>query len=150
MIKHFKYLWYVIKHKHFVFIECCKLGIPWRGVLHDWHKFSPSEWFPYVEKFYGGVNNKAQFKMAWFHHQKYGRHHWQWHCMPAIDGSIEAMPMTQNDLLEMMADWKGAGRAQGNTIGSLAFYKSNKDKMILHPDSRQWIESYIGYQRGEE
>ena len=38
-----KYLLYLIKHKWLVFLECCKAGIPWRGILHDLSCFLPSE-----------------------------------------------------------------------------------------------------------
>ena len=47
-MKHLKYLCYVLRHKWYVFIECCKLGIPVRGLVHDLSKFRPSEWFPYA------------------------------------------------------------------------------------------------------
>lgn len=51
--KHIKYFKYLLKHKYYCFIECCKLGIPWRGLVHDLSKFLPCEWFAYVEYFYG-------------------------------------------------------------------------------------------------
>lgn len=84
-MKHFKYLKYVLKHKWFVFIECCRLGIPVRGLLHDLSKFRPSEWFPYVEKFYGGWKDidafhpvTESFSYAWLLHQHRNPHHWQY------------------------------------------------------------------------
>ena len=86
-MKHFHYLSYVLRHKFFVFVECCKLGIPWLGFIHDWSKFRPSEWFPYVEHFYGkgkgikegrdetgyyqaGTTGDLPFDFAWLLHQK--------------------------------------------------------------------------------
>ena len=33
----------VTKHKWLVFKLCCRAGIPWRGFMHDWSKFSPTE-----------------------------------------------------------------------------------------------------------
>lgn len=53
MKAHLAYLWYVLRHKWFVFLECWRLGIPWLGVVHDMSKFTPGEWFPYVNHFYG-------------------------------------------------------------------------------------------------
>lgn len=38
---HLAYLWYVLRHKYFVFVECCRLGVPWRGLVHDLSKLSP-------------------------------------------------------------------------------------------------------------
>ena len=47
-----RYFRSVLRHKWFVFLECCKLGIPWLGVIHDLSKFLPSEFIPYARWFY--------------------------------------------------------------------------------------------------
>jgi len=52
-VKHLAYLRYVLRHKWFVLLACWRAGLYWRGIVHDWHKFLPSEWFPYVEHFHG-------------------------------------------------------------------------------------------------
>jgi hypothetical protein len=49
----FKYLWYIIKHKWYVLIECWRRGLIWRGITHDLSKLRPSEFFPYMHYFYG-------------------------------------------------------------------------------------------------
>ncbi len=156
MIKHFKYLSYVLRHKWFVFIECYKMGMLWLGIIHDWSKFLPSEWFPYVEHFHGkgegiktgrdetgyykptDTGDKA-FDFAWLLHQKRNRHHWQWWILPEDDGGEIVMEMPVEYRLEMLCDWFGAGRAQG-TPDVTAWYNKNKDKMRLHPNTRQSIE----------
>lgn len=94
-MKYFRYLNYVIRHKWFVFLECCKLGIPYLGIIHDWSKVLPSEFIPYARYFYGekGDNIKKSrdktgyykpydtgnslFDFAWLLHQKRNKHHWQ-------------------------------------------------------------------------
>jgi hypothetical protein len=100
MIHHIQYLWYVLRHKWFVFVECCRLGIPIRGVLHDLSKFRPREWFAYASYFYGEkitdpsklttVDGKLvplkqppadvrdAFDVALNHHYKSNPHHWQY------------------------------------------------------------------------
>lgn len=40
---------------------------------------------------------------------------------------------------EMLADWRGAGRATGNP-DTKAWYLKNRHNMRLHPDTRVWIE----------
>ena len=51
---HLSYARYVLRHKWFVFQACRTLGVPfWQAVVHDWSKFLPSEWVPYVRFFYG-------------------------------------------------------------------------------------------------
>jgi len=51
--REFKYAWYIIRHKWFVFLECGKRGLVWRGITHDLSKLRPSEWAPYADYFYG-------------------------------------------------------------------------------------------------
>lgn len=83
-----RYLRYLLRHKWFVFIECCKLGIPWRGIVHDLSKFLPSEWSPYMWYYYGpwqpGKQPSAliaKYEMAWLRHQHRNLHHWEmWIC----------------------------------------------------------------------
>ena len=54
-----KYLWYVIRHKWFVFVECCKDGIAWQGLVHDLSKLRLSEFMPYATHFYGKVSKNC-------------------------------------------------------------------------------------------
>ena len=53
MTKYLKYLWYVIRHKWYVGIECFKKGLYWQGLVHDSSKLFPSEFIPYARYFYG-------------------------------------------------------------------------------------------------
>ncbi len=49
MREHAHSLRYWLRHKWFVFIECCNLGVPlWIAILHDWDKLLSDEWFPYA------------------------------------------------------------------------------------------------------
>jgi hypothetical protein len=126
--KHLKYLSYVARHKWFVYQEARRLGVGWLGAIHDLSKFRPDEWRPYAEHFYGKgrVNPRgttgyykptdtgdAAFDYAWLLHQKRNKHHWQWWCLPEDDGGIKVLEMPPRYLREMLADWRGAGMAQG-------------------------------------
>ena len=42
LINIFKHLHTVNKHKWLVFKFACKVGIPWRGLVHDLSKYSPT------------------------------------------------------------------------------------------------------------
>ena len=44
----------VLTHKWYVFIYCCKLGIPWQGIKHDLSKFSWTEFSESVKYYQGG------------------------------------------------------------------------------------------------
>lgn len=153
MKMYLKYIRSVSRHKWFVFLECCKEGIPLRGLLHDMSKFLPSEFFPYARFFNGDRRNKPAyykpygtgddaFDFAWLRHQKRNQHHWQWWVLPEDDGGTKVMPMSDIFRLEMWCDWRGAGKAynNGNTV---EWYDNNKGNMQLHPETRAWIESKV-------
>jgi hypothetical protein len=157
MTKHLRYAKYIFRHKWFVFVAGCKLGVPFLAALHDNSKFRPSEWIPYVNFFYGkkavqvrdstgyykptGTGNAA-FDYAWLLHQKRNKHHWQWWTLPEDEGGLKVLPMPDKYRREMLADWIGAGRAQ-NTPGVKGWYAANKHKMTLHPETRAWIEAQL-------
>ena len=60
MKKHFQYARYIFRHKWFVFVECAKRGLWWRGFMHDMSKLLPSEWLPYANFFYGPKKEDAR------------------------------------------------------------------------------------------
>jgi Family of unknown function (DUF5662) len=148
-----------LRHKWYVFCECIKRGLWWRGVKHDWSKFLPSEWVPYTHFFYPNGHARprrdatgyyrptdtgdAAFDFAWLLHQKRNRHHWQWYVLPEDDGGVKVLPMSVDDRTEMLCDWKGAGRALGRP-DTRAWYEKNKGHIQLHPDTRVWIERELG------
>jgi hypothetical protein len=143
---HAQYLAYVLRHKFFVYQEGRKLGVSrLQLILHDFQKFSPAEWSPYVAMFYGDDPEAAEdaFDRAWLHHQKLGgKHHWQWHILPLDDGGFKALAMPDRYRREMLADWKGAGRALGKS-DTKAWYLANRDRIVLHPDTRLWAEEAL-------
>ena len=158
MRAHIVYFWYVIQHKWFVFIECCRLGVIYRGVVHDLSKLRPSEWFPYVHSFYNPDGSKrnvrdetgyydptkmgAEFDRAWLFHQHRNPHHWQYWLLTQDKNKNKEMPMPDTYRKEMLADWRGAGKAQGKP-NTYKWYLANKDKMKLHPETRAWIEEHL-------
>jgi hypothetical protein len=152
--KHLKYLSYVARHKWFVYQEARRLGVGWLGAIHDLSKFRPDEWRPYAEHFYGKgrVNPRgttgyykptdtgdAAFDYAWLLHQKRNKHHWQWWCLPEDDGGIKVLEMPPRYLREMLADWRGAGMAQGRPY-TWEWYEKNKSRIQLAPLGREWVE----------
>ena len=150
MIKNIKYLRFVIVHKWFVFLECCKRGIVWQGIIHDWTKFLPVEWFPYVTNFYGKAehkeSNKPAYDYAWLHHQKLNKHHWQWWVLHRDYGEIEALPIPDKYRKEMLSDWIGVGRAFGCKDGlsdAREWYLKARDNMVIHDKTKEWIEKEL-------
>lgn len=155
---HFKHLSYIIRHKWYVMLECFKCGLYWRGITHDLSKLRPEEFLPYSNYFHGDIKRgrdstgyykptdtgDASFDYAWFLHQKRNDHHWQWWVYPDEGEKVKVLKMSHKAMVEMLCDWRGAGIAQG-TPDTLAWYTKNKHKMLLHPETRTWIEKEIGY-----
>ena len=146
-----KNLAYILKHKYYVFIECCKLGMPLRGIIHDFSKFSPSEFKPYAMYFFsenGKELYRQEFDKAWLHHHRSNKHHWEYwveHMYLEVSEGFVFKPikMPEKYMKEMLADWRGAGRAINGTDDTFGFYLKNKDKMILHHETREWIEQQL-------
>jgi len=160
MRKHWLYLKAVVRHKWFVFLACFDMGVPiWWAILHDWDKFTPAMWGPYVDYFYGswrGPNPDrnlkaplevyAPFERAWNGHQKLNKHHWQYWVRLGDDGTTLCLAMPDRHRREMVADWMGAGRAYvkgWNRAEPLAWYEQNKHKMQLHTDTLVWVERQL-------
>lgn len=168
MNKYFQYFRYILKHKYFVFIEACKLGIPWRGFMHDMSKLLPSEFLAYTEKFYGGristeyfdivakygcpemapwgVTIEDKFTIAWLKHQHRNKHHWEyWVFNPDKNdgGSRYSVGMPKKYLKEMLADWRGAGKAITGKDDTKEWYLKNKTNIVLRNEDRQWIEQQL-------
>ena len=87
------------------------------------------------------------FDFAWLLHQKRGRHHWQWWVLPEDEGRLKVLEMPDPYRREMLADWIGAGKAQGHP-DVVAWYRKHRDKMMLHPETRRWIEERLGVLAG--
>lgn len=169
MKKYIKYLWYVIRHKWYVGVECFRMGLYWRGITHDLSKLRPSEFIPYARYFYGnngditrgrdksgsyraGETIDDKFNLAWLLHQKRNRHHWQWWLLPLDDGGTKIVQMDTDTINEMVCDWVGAGKAMGKFspkndiyLETRNWYKQNKERMVLNKIERNYIESLIGY-----
>lgn len=149
-MKYWRYLLYVIRHKWFVFVACCQMGIPFAGLTHDLSKFLPDELIPYAEYFYGGHprENKPEwvqeaFDRAWLKHQRRSGHHWQAWILRFDDGGEKLIEMPDRYRDEMLADWMGAGRSQGKP-DTAAWYRKNREKIQLHPLTRVYVDGFLG------
>lgn len=149
MKRHFAYLKYVLRHKWFVCIACRDCGVStWRAVIHDWHKFLPSEWGPYARTFYKPDGSKQyveslEFSLAWNLHQKRGKHHWQHWLITWDRGTTEPLPMKEKYWREMVADWLGAGKAITGRWGAVDWYMKNAKNIQLHPSTRMHVERLL-------
>jgi len=168
---HWKYAQYVLRHKFYVMQECFKYGLWWQGLTHDWSKFLPDEWVPYAKFFYGeftwkkiadiswvqrtmGAEDshakeywKQRFDVAWNLHQKRNRHHHQFYLLTMDSVDLVVLDMPDKYRKEMLADWRGAGRAINGFDDTRNWYLKNRDKMKFHPDTQAWVERELSIEQ---
>jgi hypothetical protein len=77
-------------------------------------------------------------------HQKRNKHHWQFwvHVYDTSEAVCRATQMPERFAREMVADWVGAGTAQGHP-DCRVWYAKHKSRMCLHPDTRILVETLI-------
>ena len=142
---HLRYLWYVLRHKYYVFLWACKLGIGWRGLLHDLSKFRPCEWFPYARHFYGmdAKSDEAciSFLFAVHLHHKKNDHHHQWWVLPGDGPLVKTWKMSEPAVRELLADWLGVADALGTDAWE--WYLANGHRLMLHSDTRHIVETAL-------
>lgn len=152
--KVFGHLRTVLKHKRWVFYYACKLGIPWRGIKHDMSKFSPVEFWESV-RYWDGKSSpipkcKAAkgYSLAWQHHKGHNPHHYEY-WVDNLDGGGVALKMPWKDLLELVADYCGAGRAYlGDKFTMQGEYEWFKKKLEvekpkIHPKTAETVEHLL-------
>lgn len=152
-----KYFKKVLTHKWYVFLEGLKIHAPlYLLVLHDWSKFLPDEFIPYAKTFNGiyRYNERPKeyvdaFNKAWLIHQHRNKHHWQHWFLVQDNESPVCIEMPVQYVYELVADWKGAGRAYGKTSrgdnpNTKEWYLERKNKIMLHPNTRVLVEKLLG------
>jgi len=148
MRQHVQYLRYVLRHKWFVYVEGRRLGVPVLQLLaHDWTKFLPDEWLPYARYFYGedvGALESEAFDHAWLAHQRRSPHHWQFWVLHEDSGRTKVLKMPERYALEMLADWRGAGRAIHGKDETAKWYAATKAGRRLHRETQAWVETQLG------
>ena len=110
IIKHIKL---VLHHKWIVFKLCCKIGEPWRGFMHDFSKFSPTEFIESI-KYYNGTHSPILeakkdlgYSKAWLHHKGRNKHHYEYWIDNAAPNPTPIMPYKY--AVEMICDKLAAG-----------------------------------------
>ena len=83
-VKIWKHFCLVNKHRWYVFKLSIKAGIPWRGLLHDLSKYSPTEFCESV-KYYNGKRSPLHvcredkgYSLSWLHHKGRNKHHFEY------------------------------------------------------------------------
>jgi hypothetical protein len=163
MDQYAKYFAYVIKHKWYVFLACCKLGIWYRGILHDNSKLLPDEFFPYARMFYQKNPPKREktgylksynsgdpkFEYAWLKHINRNRHHLQYWVLPydkddTADGRYQKIFNIPDVFIkEIVADWIGAAKAQKSKYNALEWFEEHKEKLVASDRTMERISEIL-------
>lgn len=144
------YLRYVVRHKTFVYLEGRKLGIA-RGQLlvHDFSKLSRAEFWAYAVHFYSRTPHSSRrkdpaFEAAFRHHVAKNKHHWEYWTVGTGRKRV-GLPIPDRYLREMAADWRAMAR--GFDQDPADWYSKNRRKIVLERNSRDRVESLIGFSR---
>ena len=141
VINIFKHTKLVIKHKLVVFKLCCKIGIPWRGFMHDWSKFSPTEFWESI-KYYRGNGSpirlcKAEkgYSKAWLHHKGRNKHHPEYWIDYSLHDKTVIMPYKY--AAEMICDKMAAGIVysgkEWTNNTQIDYYMKERETSLIHP-----------------
>jgi hypothetical protein len=154
MKKYWLHIKTIIKHKWYVFLACKDCGIIWRGIKHDSSKFSIKEFASSAKYFQGNRSpidaekEATGYSIAWQNHKGHNTHHWQY-WLDNKEKEIIPLKMPYKDLVELICDWIGAGKAYNKDKWTkdtpYDYWVKNRDKMIFHSDTYKFIEETLYY-----
>ncbi len=145
----------VIVHKHKVFVHSVKLGIPFRGLIHDFSKFTPVEFLSGVKYYTNGKKSpneaeraKIGYSLAWMHHKGRNKHHFEyWTDYSPVEKRVMPVKMKYIYVLEMFCDRVAASKVyQGKNYTSkhpLQYFLQGKDRRCIHPVTSDELEKML-------
>ena len=158
--KAFKHFKLITTHKAYVFKNCVKARLFWRGIKHDMSKYSPVEFFESVKYFTGtdspiNTCKKAKgWSKAWMHHKGRNTHHFEYYIDNFDNGGV-ALKMPYKDALEMICDYIAAGQAyqkkEFTYKGEYEWWQNkSKGSIAMHPDTKRFVDIMLRTMANEE
>lgn len=153
--KLFGHLSTVVRHRYEVFKNCCRAGIVWQGIWHDFSKFSPTEFIPSVKHYAGGVKSPNEleradygYSIAWMHHKGRNKHHFEyWTDYDPVTHEMSPVKMPKKYLVEMFCDRVGASKIyKGKDYTDAApyeYFMRAKKRRRIHPETSQQLEALL-------
>lgn len=143
-IKHIKL---VTKHKWLVFKFSLKLGIPFRGLIHDLSKFSFEE-FGESAKYYDGeispitmCKTDIGYSRAWLHHKGRNKHHDSY--WVDLNAPQVAPVIPYKYMLEMICDKLSASKTYNGkkwtNSSEYDYWQIEKTKIIMNPKCEHFL-----------
>lgn len=148
-MKFFRHLHTINKHRFTVFKLCCKVGIPFRGLVHDLSKYSFEEFFESVKYYTDGnyspiINAKKDkgYSRAWLHHKGRNKHHLEYWVDPKAKEYAAVVPYKY--IAEMACDkmaasiiYNGKNWTQSDEYD---YWLKEKEKTILNPKVERFFD----------
>ncbi|MBR6690487.1 MAG: catalase [Bacilli bacterium] len=129
------------KHRFKVFKLCIKAGIPFRGLIHDLSKYSPTEFFESIKYYKGSYSpisackKENGYSKAWLHHKGRNKHHHEYWYDYSAPNTTALMPYKYT--VEMICDTLAAGMTyQGKNWTNdyqLNYYLKDREKKHINP-----------------
>ena len=144
IIKHFCL---ITHHKWVIFKLCCKLGLYWRGLIHDLSKYSWTEFSESIKYYQGNrspimaAKEDKGYSEAWLHHKGRNKHHFEyWYDIDAKEPPI--IPFKYS--VEMICDKLAAGMVYQGKNWTKEFElkywnEKEKDKPIINEQMREFV-----------
>lgn len=145
----------ITRHKKLVRRDCFRVGLYRQGIMHDWSKYSPVEFFIGCKYYQGdsspnNVERKIKgYSSAWLHHKGRNKHHLEYWIDYSVseEKNMSGMRMPVNYVVEMFLDRKSAClNYQGEKYtdeSPLIYYKKGKDHYMLHEETRELLEHLL-------
>ena len=140
----------ITKHRWKVRSGCFRVGLYWRGLVHDLSKYSPSE-FISGAKYYQGTrspNSREReligYSTAWMHHKGRNKHHFEyWTDLDLKTRTYQPVEMPRKFFIEMIMDriaackiYHGKDYRDGDALEYLIRSAEGRDMQMMHPQTK--------------
>ena len=153
-MKAWQHLRTILHHKNLVRKGCFKVGLYKQGIMHDWSKYTPTEFLVGCRYYQGTASpNNAEradkgYSSAWLHHKGRNKHHLEyWIDYAADTGYMTGMRMPTKYVVEMFIDRISASKnyQHGNYTdrSPLEYYEKGKGHYIMHEETRALLEQLL-------
>ena len=156
MIKAWEHFKTITRHKNLVRAGCFKVGLYRQGIMHDWSKYSPTEFLVGCKYYQGYMSpNNAEredkgYSSAWLHHKGRNKHHLEyWIDYSAKKdghGGMTGMKMPIKYVVEMFIDRISASKnyqkEKYTDKSPLEYYAKGSGHYMMHEDTEALL-SYL-------
>lgn len=144
----------ITKHRHEVMKNCFKAGIFIQGLLHDFSKYSPTEFMVGVTHYQGnrspneGEREDYGYSKAWMHHKGRNKHHFEyWTDYDPVTKKMSPVRMPKKYVIEMFCDRVAASKVylgeNYNDSAPLNYYLNGKSRRLIHEQTAKEIEHLL-------